>query len=1229
MQKLIFSFWVLPALLAQGLQAQSIIGYSGLFTFNTKYRITGTITNAYTGLPIQEAQVSTINYTSLPSTSVGYYNLFVPYGYGYQLTIMAVGYETLHLSNVNVSISSPVTNLNIPLIPVAGSCGITTIDPNPNPVVSKVQQGGKFHRYYKVFDVLTGSPLPLIPVSVIGNGFSFTYLSDQDGIVDIEINSDQVGNGQPGNQATFSIISVNNTSLANPLVYSCAVENQKYGKYWDTETFGKLGASFIEVTLQKGSSLSLLGYNPSTSMAESFEIKRQAEAEAGVEFSVGVAAGVQCGNVIAGGEAKAGKGGNVAIKTEDQYLFDRDQAATNAEAIGRYILVTDGIFDFMDHTLYRLLQKCESVFSGQNNLQTAYQGDKKSIEVGRFGTAEAGIGIGNTQGIGVAFAGQLGPEANIAFERYNNKGDNEKEKSIEFSGKFAASGKAGLNFDISPDDMINGELGANVMAWNREYERGIRFAFINDNAQPWYTIKEINFTIIKRNVKSRTGWEEETSYSISGADLLYAIQNISTINLISQLSNLPEGTVMEVTTSIFKEIAEAIFKTAYYMQTDSQGEASINYETKRTDIQNQGTFEISINGQLLISGLKAKIGGEKGFEQGSFYTKENGKWIWGKHFKLQENSAMGTFNDSYQAFMQDVTNDLPGYIKTTIGFWNFITHGGKNSTTNYLGDGGSYIEIEEAAIPESVDSISCTSWSWYGDSPAKTRNMLPKNQKSVTDGFRSRAQTSFAMEYGYGGFYQFEPLDTQLNDTCWMTIAYNPAEVSGIDESTLGMYREDKDNHKWIYIGGIVDTVNNKVTAPITKLDLFTLAPAAPYGEFGLHSSPDSLYSDGISTANISSDTIFKNNLLPVDNGELYTVVTTSGEIITPDADPILDGIQILAQNHKIEFVLKSEDISGSAIVTAYSVRGSSTARIEIVFYDTLAPVPPVITNVIPDDTNVVMSWMQNTEPDIAGYKIYYDTDLTMPMDGIHTVYGESSPIDVGVSTIREIIGLFNDSTYYFAMSAIDLSGNESELSAPFAITPIKNRTFQVSLILEGLYNPALSAMNKAQKESGPAFSDSIADIVKIELHAANKPDSLVFSSNTRVSVNGISQSDIPGRFSGNYFVVLKHRNSIETWSAVPVSFSSDVVLYDFTDAASKAFGNNLKLINGKYSIYSGDINQDGIIDGGDMAPVENSSAVAAIGYLAEDANGDGLVDGGDMAIVDNNAAAAVSVITP
>ena len=89
------------------------------------------------------------------------------------------------------------------------------------------------------------------------------------------------------------------------------------------------------------------------------------------------------------------------------------------------------------------------------------------------------------------------------------------------------------------------------------------------------------------------------------------------------------------------------------------------------------------------------------------------------------------------------------------------------------------------------------------------------------------------MQYGIGGFYQFEPYGLELLDTCFLTIKYDPVELGSLDENSLGMYWEDKQNKKWVYIGGVVDTVNHSVTAPINHLSLFTLAPAMPYGEFG------------------------------------------------------------------------------------------------------------------------------------------------------------------------------------------------------------------------------------------------------------------------------------------------------------------------------------------------------------------------------------------------------------
>ena len=65
------------------------------------------------------------------------------------------------------------------------------------------------------------------------------------------------------------------------------------------------------------------------------------------------------------------------------------------------------------------------------------------------------------------------------------------------------------------------------------------------------------------------------------------------------------------------------------------------------------------------------------------------------------------------------------------------------------------------------------------------------------------------------------------------------------------------------------------------------------------------------------------------------------------------------------------------------------------------------------------------------------------------------------------------------------------------------------------------------------------------------------------------------------------------------------------------------------FAIWGGDVNQDGIVDTGDMNPVENESTNVTMGYVAEDVNGDGIVDTGDMNIVENNSTNVIQKITP
>jgi hypothetical protein len=1222
-----------------------IVGYSGLFPINTvTATIYGTIANSMNGQPLEGAVVKTLQYESMPSAADGSYNLYVPYGYGYELTILAENFETAYVGGIHVPQNSPDNEVNISLVPVPIIHSLVTIDPNPNPVISSVQQGGTLHRYYRVVNNNTGSGLPQVPVHVTGANFSKTFSSNEKGIVDIAINSNQVGNGQIGQPATFTIESMAGIPLPEPVSFNCSVIKQEYGKYWDSYTFGKIGLSFVEVSGKKGSSLMLFGNDPANAHAESFLLRRQAEGTVGAEFSVGVELGVQCDNVVAGGEATAGIGGNVSVKTEDFYHFNRGNSSTDYEALGRYILATDGMFDFLDQTLYALLLLGEIHFQNQYNLLLAYEGDRKAIEVGVYGMASSGIGIGAVNVLGVGVSGQLGAEAKVGLDFVNNQIDAERETAIEFSGKFATTGQAGLNFGMSLEDPVNGELSANVTIHNKEFERGIRFAVVRDVTQGNLPIKEVKFTLLKRNVKNKSGWQEEMTYFMSGTDLINAIENISSINLIYQLVNLPGGSVMEVASNVFIEIVEAIFNTAYYLQADDQGQASINFVKERVDIENSGSFEVKIKAGLLFSGLSAEIGGGVGFEQGSFYTKEKGKWVWGKHFVLEENNGIGPFSDSYEKYMQDIVDDLPNWFKQLLGFVDWITFWNKDATLFYVGDAGSYLEIDPAAIPPTLDSISCTSWSWYGSAPSKKLNDLSDNNKQIVTDFKKKAEKSFEMEYGIGGFYQFEPYDTQLLDTCWLTIVYDQSDVGDHDESSLAMYWEDKKNRQWVHIGGIVDSVNNTVTAPITHLALFTLAPELPYGTFGMNAVPDSIYSDSISVSVITSDTIFYNNLLPVTDGELFTVTTTYGEIITPDADTTLAGIQIEAVDNKITFELKSATVSGEAIVTAQSTRGSANGRVEVIFFDTIPPTPPVIDNILAGDKTVDLTWFPNAEPDIAGYVLYYDTDTIMPLNGIHTVYGEPSPINLGVITTRKVTGLFNDSTYYFAVSAIDVSGNESPLSAFVSATP-GGKFIALNVFLEGPFN-GIDEMNTdlnnaylisltqpfntapwyySGNESVLAIPNSdVVDWVLVEFRETAGDSStatpgtkigrqagFILRNGSIVSRNGSSPLEFNYAVNYNLYVVIYHRNHLPVMSAVPVVKTDNLYLYDFTTGAGQAYGCSdaqKEIKPDLWGMIAGDVNADGIINLTDKSPEWEIMAGEA-GYQSADVNLDGEVN--------------------
>jgi hypothetical protein len=193
-------------------------------------------------------------------------------------------------------------------------------------------------------------------------------------------------------------------------------------------------------------------------------------------------------------------------------------------------------------------------------------------------------------------------------------------------------------------------------------------------------------------------------------------------------------------------------------------------------------------------------------------------------------------------------------------------------------------------------------------------------------------------------------------------------------------------------------------------------------------------------------------------------------------------------------------------------------------------------------------------------------------------------------------------------------------------------KLLNLTLFLEGLYNGG-GTMRKSQDLTGDKFPGSTADQVTIELHSGiqGSYSTIVYSSGpVNLNVAGQVSCPVPLIHNSSYYITIKHRNSIETVSALPVSFAGNLINYDLTDALTKVYGNNLVLMSdGRYAIFGGDVTQDGIIDSGDLLPVENDGSSFIEGYIATDVNGDGIIDSGDMTIIDNNGNTFVAAMTP
>lgn len=188
-----------------------------------------------------------------------------------------------------------------------------------------------------------------------------------------------------------------------------------------------------------------------------------------------------------------------------------------------------------------------------------------------------------------------------------------------------------------------------------------------------------------------------------------------------------------------------------------------------------------------------------------------------------------------------------------------------------------------------------------------------------------------------------------------------------------------------------------------------------------------------------------------------------------------------------------------------------------------------------------------------------------------------------------------------------------------YSLTNICSSIVNLKLYIQGYFDNGMMRSIKFNQDGISPLTD--VETITVKLHNSTFPYAIVDTTTAMLKIDGTAICSFPTFPSGSFYIAVSSSNAIQTWSASPVIIGVTPLVYDFTTSQTKAYGNNLiELESGVYGIYSGDINQDEVIDASDAVDLANDIENSAYGVIATDLNGDGAVDNSDDSIFSNNA---------
>ncbi|MBL7905601.1 MAG: choice-of-anchor J domain-containing protein [Bacteroidales bacterium] len=328
----------------------------------------------------------------------------------------------------------------------------------------------------------------------------------------------------------------------------------------------------------------------------------------------------------------------------------------------------------------------------------------------------------------------------------------------------------------------------------------------------------------------------------------------------------------------------------------------------------------------------------------------------------------------------------------------------------------------------------------------------------------------------------------------------------------------------------------------------------------------------------------------------------------------------------------KSAYISNDGGVSnAYTITSTSRTHIyrDITF--------PAGTN----DFDFSFSWKGLGETGLYDYlQVFIVPTSTIPVAGTALTSGQVGVNYYNQANWQDVALVLDDAVYagqtwrvVFSWRNDGLDGTQPPVAIDDIVieeqAPLTKTLNLTGVMLEGLYAGG-GLLNSAKDDVGGDQFPGFADQITVELHDGSNYSSIVHTAIVLLSNTGsASVADIPGTLNGDYYITIKHRNSITTVSADAVSFSNAIVSQSFATPADVLGGNLQLMVDNGYAIFGGDVNQDGTVDTSDMTDVDNDATNYVAGYVPSDVDGNGGTDTSDMTIVDNNSTLYVGAVTP